>query len=192
LLLGFTLLQHGDLDVATVVLRESLAVAERRGNVSVQTRALTYLMVARRKRGDVEGVRNAVGPVIERAREASLPEFEAIAIANRSWVAWRSGEEETAATDAQAALRMWEGIPGNYVFNWMALWPLVAIALAGQRIDQAAECARGMLPRPQESLQEPVRTLVEEAVRAWDAGQPAETEQFLHRAVRAAGDLGYL
>jgi class 3 adenylate cyclase len=29
-------------------------------------------------------------------------------------------------------------------------------------------------------------------VHAWDAGQPAETEELLRRAVRAAGDLGYL
>jgi class 3 adenylate cyclase len=189
---GFTLLWHGDLDEATVVLRESLAEAERRGDVSVQSRALTYLMAAGRKRGDIDGVRNAVGPVIDRAREASLPEYEAIAIANRCWVAWRSGDEEMAVTDARAALHIWEGLPVRYPFDWMALWPLVAIALAGRRIDQAAECARGMLPPPQQPLQEPVRTLVEDAIRAWDAGQPTETEEFLHRAVRAAGDLGYL
>ena len=189
---GFTLLWHGDLDEATVVLRQSLAEAERRGDVSVQSRALTYLMAARRKRGDVDGVRVAVAPVIERAREASLLEYEALAIANRCWVAWRSGDEETAVTDARAALRIWEGLPVRYPFDWMALWPLVAIALAGQRVDQAAEYARGMLPPPQQPLQEPVRTLVEDAIHAWDADRPAETEELLHRAVRTASDLGYL
>lgn len=143
--LGFVLLWHGDLDEATVVLRESLAEAERRGDVTTRSRALTYLMVAGRKRGDVQGVRRAIGPVIEGAREASLPEYEAMAIANRAWAAWRSGDE-TAAADAQAALRMWEGLPVRYFLDWMALWPLVAIALASQHIEQAAEYARGMLP----------------------------------------------
>ena len=61
----------------------------------------------------------------------------------------------------------------------MALWPLLAIALASGQIEQAAEYARGMLPPPQQLLQEPVRTLVEDAVHAWDAGQPAETEELL-------------
>jgi hypothetical protein len=133
--LGFVLLWHGNLDEATVVLRESLAEAERRGDLSVQSRALTYLMVAGRKRGDAERVQKAIGPVIERARQASLPEYEAMAIASRAWVAWRSGEDEKAATDAQAALRTWQELPVRYMFDWMALWPLVAIALAAQRVE---------------------------------------------------------
>jgi eukaryotic-like serine/threonine-protein kinase len=190
--LGFSLLWHGDLDEATVVLRESLAEAERRGDVSVQSRALTYLMVALRKRGDVDGVREAIPAVIERAREASLPEYEAMAIANSAWVAWRSGEQETSAAEAQAALEEWEQLPVRYPFDWMALWPLLAMALVSQRIAQAAECARRMLPPPQQPLREPARALVEDAVRAWDAGQTAETEELLHRAVHAAGELGYL
>ena len=190
--LGFALLWHGDLDEATVVLRESLAEGERRGDLSVQSRALTYLMAAGRMQGDVEGVHNAIPAVIERARETSLPEYETMAIANRAWVAWRSGDEEKAAADAQAALQAWEKLPVRYIFDWMALWPLVAIALASQDVERAAEYARGMLPPPQQSLQEPTRTLVEDAIRAWDAGLSAETEELLLRAVRAAGDLGYL
>jgi class 3 adenylate cyclase/tetratricopeptide (TPR) repeat protein len=190
--LGFALLWHGDLDEATVVLRESLAEAKRRGDMTVRSRALTYLMVAGRKRGDVEGVRDAVGPVIERAREASLPEYEATAIANRAWVAWRSGDEEAAATDAHAALHMWEGLPVRYAFDWMALWPLLAMALTSGRVGEAAEYARGMLLPSQQLLQQPAATLVEDAVHAWDAGQPADAGELLHRAVGAAGDLGYL
>jgi tetratricopeptide (TPR) repeat protein len=149
-------------------------------------------MVAARKRGDVKAVQKAIGPVIERAREASLPEYEAMAIANRAWVAWHSGDQEKAATDAQTALRIWQELPVRYFFDWMALWPLIGIALAARRVEQAAEYARGMLPISQQSLQEPAGTLVGDAVRAWDAGHPAETEELLHRAVRAADDLGYL
>ena len=78
-------------------------------------------------------MRSAIDPVIERAREASLPEYEAMAIANRAWVAWRSGEQEKAAADAQDALEKWEGLPVRYFFDWMALWPLLAIALAPSR-----------------------------------------------------------
>jgi tetratricopeptide (TPR) repeat protein len=189
---GFILLCHGDLDEATIMLRDSLREAERRGDAVVRSRSLTYLMVAGRQRGDVDGVRKAVGSVIERAREAWLPEYEAAALANRAWVAWRSGDEEKAATDALAALEMWGKLPIRYPFDWMALWPLLAMALASQRIQQAAEYARGMLPPPQQPLQEPVRTMIENAVHAWEAGQPAETEEQLRRAMHAASALGYL
>jgi hypothetical protein len=115
-----------------------------------------------------------------------------MAIANRAWVAWRSGDKETATADAQAALRMWEGLPVRYIFDWMALWPLVAVALGSQQIEQAADYARRMLPPPQQLLQQPARALAEDAVHARDAGQLAHAEELPRRAVRAAGDLGYL
>jgi tetratricopeptide (TPR) repeat protein len=189
---AFGLLWHGDLDEATAMLQDCLREAERRGEATLKSRATTYLMVAMRKRGEVDGVREAIPAVLERAREASLPEYEAMAVANRAWVAWRSGDEETSAADARAALEMWEKLPARYVFDWMALWPLLAMAVASQRMAQAAEYARRMLPAPQQPLQEPARTLVDSAVHAWDDGRPAETEELLRRAVRAAADLGYL
>jgi class 3 adenylate cyclase/tetratricopeptide (TPR) repeat protein len=189
---GFTLLWHGELDEATVMLQESLRQAEQCGDAALRSRSLTYLMAARRKRGDVDGVRTAIASVIERAREASLPEYEAMALASRAWVAWRSGDEEQAATDALTALEMWQRLPVRYFFDWMALWPLLAMALASQRIEQAVEYARGMLPPPQQLLQEPARTMTDKAVHAWDAGRPGESEELLRQAVRAAGDLGYL
>jgi eukaryotic-like serine/threonine-protein kinase len=189
---AFALLWHGDLDEANVMLGESLREAEQCGDTALRSRSLTYLMVTARKQGDVDAVREAIGPVIEQAREATLPEYEAMAIANRAWVAWRDGDEEAATADARAALGLWEELPIRYFFDWMALWPLLAMALAAGRIEEAAQCARGMLPPPQQRLQEPVRSLVEEAVRAWDSGQPAEAEELLRRAARAAADLGYL
>ena len=189
---AFALLWHGDLDEATAVLRESLREAEQCGDAALRSRSLTYLMVAGRKRGDVDAAREAIVSVIERAREASLPEYEAMALANRAWVAWRSGEEGKAVTDAQAALDMWEGLPVRYFYDWMALWPLLAMALASGRLEEAVAYARRMLPPPQQLLQEPVRALVENAVHAWDSRRRAETEDLLLSAVRAAGDLGYL
>jgi class 3 adenylate cyclase/tetratricopeptide (TPR) repeat protein len=191
-MVGVTLLWHGDLDQAAAMLEETLQEAERRGQAEFRSRCLTFLMAVARKRGDVDGVREAVGPVIEQARKASLPEYEAMAIANRAWVAWRMGDEEKAATDALAALEMWAGLPVRYFYDWMALWPLVAMALAAGRVEEAAGHVRDMLPPPQQLLHEPARTLAENAVRAWDAGRPADAEDLLRRAVSAAGDLGYL
>jgi tetratricopeptide (TPR) repeat protein len=190
--LGFTLFWRGDLDEATEMLRDSLQEAERRGDATIRSRSLTYLMAAMRKRGDLDGVRKAIGPVIEWAREASLPEYEAMALANRAWAEWRAGEDENAATDALTALEMWEGLPVRYPVDWMALWPLIALALAFQRTGQAVEYARRMLHPPQQLLQEPVPTLVGKAVHAWDEDQSTEAEELLRGAMRAAGDLGYL
>jgi tetratricopeptide (TPR) repeat protein len=189
---AFTSLWHGDLDEAVTMLRRSLRQAEQCGDTALRSRSLTYLMVVARKRGDVDEVSQAIGPVIEQACAASLPEYEAMAVANRAWVAWRRGDEETAARDAQAALRTWEGLPVRYFYDWMALWPLVSMALTSGHVEQAVRYVRGMLPSPQQRLREPLQPMIEDAVRAWDLGQPAEAEDLLRRATRAAGDLGYL
>jgi class 3 adenylate cyclase/DNA-binding XRE family transcriptional regulator/tetratricopeptide (TPR) repeat protein len=190
--LGFALLWHGDLDEATAVLEESLQEAKRRGYTTLRSRALTYLMAAARKRGDVDGVREAIGPVIDQAREAALPEYEAMAIANRAWVAWRTGHQDEAAADARAALDMWLALPVRYFYDWMALWPLVAMALTAGRVGEAIEHARGMLPPPQQLLQEPLRTLVADAVQAQDERRTTESEQLLRLAIDTADELGYL
>jgi eukaryotic-like serine/threonine-protein kinase len=190
--LGFSLLWHGDLDEAEAVLRDSLAESERRGDATTRSRSLTYLMVVARMRGDVAGVRDAIATVIEGAREASLPEYEAIAIANRAWVEWRTGDEEKAAADARAALDIWGKLPVRYFYDWMALWPLLAMALAGRRPGEAVEHARGMLPATQQKLRQPLRSVVESAVQRWGAGQPGESAELLRRAVLAASELGYL
>jgi hypothetical protein len=65
-------------------------------------------------------------------------------------------------------------------------------APASERVEEAVGHARGMLPPPQQLPQQPVRTLVENAVHAWDAGQAAETEGLPRRAVHTARGFGYL
>jgi eukaryotic-like serine/threonine-protein kinase len=191
-LVGFTLLWHGDLDQATALIEKALREAERRGVATTRSRALTYLMVAGRKRGDVDGVREAIARVIEAARETSLPEYEAMAIANRAWVAWRTGHDEEAAADALAALDMWHKAPVRYFFDWMASFPLLAMALAEGQVQQAVDHARGAISEQQQLLREPLRTHLEDAVHAWDEGRAAESEGLLRLAIDAAGRLGYL
>ena len=115
-----------------------------------------------------------------------------MAVANRAWVAWRNGEEEQATADALGALDTWRRLPFRYIFDWTALWLLVAVAVASGRVGDAVEHTRGMLAPQQMLLQEPVRTAVGNAVGAWDAGEPAAAEGRLRQALRAASEAGYL
>jgi len=115
-----------------------------------------------------------------------------MAVANRAWAAWRNGEEEQATADALGALDTWRRLPFRYIFDWTALWPLVAMAVASGRAGEAVEHARGMLAPQQMLLQEPARTAVGNAVGASDACEPAETERWLRQALRAASEAGYL
>jgi class 3 adenylate cyclase/tetratricopeptide (TPR) repeat protein len=191
-MLGLGLFCHGDLDEAEVMFGQSLREAERRGEANMRSRSLAYLISVTRMRGDADATLAAISPAIEQARQATLPEYEAMAVANRAWVAWRAGDEDRAAADAIAALEMWEGLPARLPFDWMALWPLLAMAVTARRTEQAVQYARGMLRPGQQLPPEPARAMVDGAVRAWEAGRPADAEQFLRRAVGAARDLGCL
>ena len=191
-MLGLGLFCHGDLGEAEAMFGQSLREAERRGEANMRSRSLGYLVTATRMRGDAGAARAAIGPAIEQARRAALPEYEAMAVANRAWAAWRDGGEDRAAADAIAALEMWEGLPNRLPFDWMALWPLLAMAVTAQRTEQAVQYARGMLRPGQQRPREPARAMVDGAVRAWEAGHAADAEDLLRRAVDAARDLGYL
>jgi class 3 adenylate cyclase/tetratricopeptide (TPR) repeat protein len=190
--LGFTLLWHGDLDGSIALLEETLHEADLMGDATLRSRCLTYLMVARRKLGDVEGTRERLDTVIEAATTASLPEYEAMSLANRAWVAWRLGDAADAMSSARAALDIWQGLQIRYPFDWMALWPLVGIAVADGRVAEAMEHIRKMLPSPQQPLPEPLRAAVERTLEAWDSGRSDEAEQRLGRAMAIARRLAYL
>jgi eukaryotic-like serine/threonine-protein kinase len=190
--LGFALLWHGDLAEATAMLQVSLAESERHGDVTLRSRSLSYLLVADRKRGNVDGVRQAIGTVIDAARQGSLPEYEAMALANQSWVAWHGGDDAQAEADALAALDIWERLPARYFISWMALWQLIAIAVAAGQTEQAVDYARGLLRPPQQLPLEPARGLVDQAISEWDASRKAEAAETLASAITAARDLGYL
>ena len=147
--LGFALLWAGRLDEAEALFAEALAEADRMGEARLRSRCTTYLLVAARKRGDVQAVSRELASVIEAARAAKLPEYEAIALANQAWVAWRSGDLEGVVEAGRAALDAWQSLPIRYWYDWMALWPMVAVAAGRDEWDDAiAQPARHCRCRP--------------------------------------------
>jgi class 3 adenylate cyclase/tetratricopeptide (TPR) repeat protein len=191
-LLGFVLLFADELDEAETLLRDALSEAEQMGDARLRSRCLTYLLVSGRKRGDVDRVRHQLTSVIEAARAAHLPEYEAIAIANEAWLAWREEDADTALAQGRAALDLWETLPVRYWFDWMALWPMTAVAQASGNIDAAIDNFRAMLKAPQQPLAPSLADIVGEAVRAWTRGRRGSAEDLVGRALALAEQLSYL
>ena len=131
-LLGFGLLWRGDLDEAEEQMQESLKLAERTGDVVLQSRCLTYLTVLYRKRGEIEKVRQYIPRCETVASTGQMIEYLATAKANTAWVAWREGNLPEVNTNGQAALEAWQQLPAGHAstaFRWTALWPLQHFAL---------------------------------------------------------------
>jgi hypothetical protein len=110
--------------------------------------------------------------------------------ANKAWLHFRNGEQETAYEQAQAAMSTWEVTP--YPFFWLALWILLAVALQENHLSDAVAAAQGMLDPAQMKLPDDAEHKLGAAVRFWEAGDTDSTRNHLTQAVALAEEHGYL
>ena len=121
-----------------------------------------------------------------------MPDYIAASRANQAWLAWRKEDLAAAEQLCQEALAQWRQSPLVYPFQWQALWPLLAVALAWGREDEAWAHARSLLEPAQQRLPDSLNAALEAALAAKAANRSAEASGHLHRAAAIAGELGYL
>jgi hypothetical protein len=190
--IGFFHLCRRELDAAELYLQAGLASARRRRDPRGEAMCLSYLTILRRERGDVEAVREIL-PHSHAAGEAGgQPAYVVAAEANRAWLAWRDGDLAGAEARGHAALAIGRSVPAGYPFLWLALWPLMGVALAGGRLAECIEHARALLHSVQQRLPEAVASPVEAALAAWDAGDAEAARAHLEQALPCARSMGYL
>lgn len=83
-----------------------------------------------------------------------MVEYIAMAKANFAWVAWRQNDHAKTEKLASEALNLWHDMENPYSFDWMPLWPLIAIAFARKDFSPAIEYARGLPHENQHPLAE--------------------------------------
>ncbi|WP_437718328.1 AAA family ATPase [Sorangium sp. So ce448] len=192
--LGFTLLFNGGLEEAEVELGAALREAERIGDVPLQSRCLTYLMMTFRKRCAVELTRSFAERTLAVATAGKMKDYVGAAQANLGWVAFRAGEITRAESLLLAAMETWRSLAYAYPFQWMALLPLLDIELGRDRLREAADLARAMLDPKQERLPDrlvaPLEGADGDAVAR--AGSAGAARALLAQAVDVAEQLRYL
>ena len=185
---GLCLLWYGDLDQAEEQLHIALTLAEQIGDIELRARCLAFLPFVPRQRGQVEEVRRAVS----RAWSFQKRRYDEVIIGHRTWVAWRDGNLEEAEADGLAALESWRHQRHIYFFKWTALWPLIGVALAQGRLPVAMNRVRMLLDPTQQYPPEPLLTMLEECLQAWDAGQQDTALSLLQQAAPLAREMNYL
>jgi len=98
-------------------------------------------------------------------------------------------EAEKLATEA---LELWHGMDDPYGFDWMALWPLIAIALHRQDSSAAIGFARDLLAENQHPLPETLLNAVWKACDQWQNGVQENATADLASAMGVARELSYL
>jgi hypothetical protein len=89
-------------------------------------------------------------------------------------------------------LELWHEMDDPYGFDWMALFPLIAIALQGQNSGAAIGFARGLLAENQHPLPEKLLNPIRQACDEWQNGAQEDATFHLASAMDLARDLSYL
>ena len=167
---GFSHLWRGELDEAEAGLLESLATAERIGDVTLQARALTYLTLVQRKRGRLNETGELAARTLAVAKAGQMLEYIALSQTHLAWIAWRQKDLAAAQEIGQAALEDLSKASQAPPLRWHALWPLLGVALAHHQQATAVDYARQMLDPSQQLLPDDITEPLEKAVSAWEGG----------------------
>jgi len=190
--LGFVHLWRRNFKQAIEQIKIAFDLAERIGDLVVQARCLIYLAVAHRCSGNVDNAKTCAELALELAVKLRMVEYIAMAKANLGWVAWRRQNEFEAEQLGKEALQLWHAMPDPYGFDWMALWPLIAIALNRKDVIRAVELARGLLIENQHPMPEKLHIATSETIKEWQNGAKKAASSNLEAAVQLATELHYL
>ncbi|HJT58569.1 MAG TPA: BTAD domain-containing putative transcriptional regulator [Ktedonobacteraceae bacterium] len=182
------LLFSNQLEEAEEQMRMAMKLAEEIGSTPLLVRCLTFLLVILRRRGNVEEVRRVI------TRALTIPEAQNIAIikGHRAWLAWHDDNLTEAETYGRASLENPQGRQPINSFQWVGIWPLLGVALTQEKLPDAMDYVRLLLDPMQQPPSEELRTLLESALKAWDAGQQEEARVLLQEVVPLAEKMGYL
>ena len=188
---GMTQLWYGNHELAEELFHEALALSEFSGDVVHQARCLTYLTILYRKLGTADRVRTFAMKSLEAASRASLPEYTGIGKANLAWVAWSEANWFDVSACGQQALEAWSTLEAGHAslaLRWLALFPLMQIALVREQLDDAVGYARAILEPSQQQPKDTVATAITIAIQAWADGDAVTTRLELNRALENSGD----
>jgi eukaryotic-like serine/threonine-protein kinase len=191
-ILGVALLLRSELAAAEVHLQTCLRIVEQVGDMTIEVRCLTYVVVLHRRKGNIAVTRQLLPRLLKIATEGKMEGYIAAGMANEAWLAWREGQIGAAIEEAKAALEIWERIPLVYPFRWQSLWILIAGTLRQAQIADAIHYTQKLLSPEQMALPDDLNDSLEAGVRAWEAGQADIARGQLESAVKLAQDQGYL
>jgi class 3 adenylate cyclase/tetratricopeptide (TPR) repeat protein len=192
---GFVHLWHHDLEIAQNSLQTAFTLACQTGNITIESRISTYLTICYRMRGLVEEARKLAIQSEDMALRAALPEYQATTQANLSWVFWRSGNFVEARKKALNALDQWHKIPAGHAscsFQWTALFPLIAMAILDEQLEQAIEYCQALLDPGQMRLPDPLEEALKKAIIDWEDKKTDEASLQLRLVIDAGKEYGYL
>jgi DNA-binding SARP family transcriptional activator len=197
--LGFCLIWYKSYEAAVHELREAFRLVERTGNVTMQVRVMAYRVVAHRLQGDINQVEELAKRCLVLAQSAGMYDYMGVSYAGLAWVTLRRTNSSIPSDHdlgeavhlARQALESWKKHGSPYSFHWMALWPLIQVALVKNQLAEAIDFAREMFGPDQQVLDPEIEPLLKASLAAWDAGNCKEAHHYIQQALATARRLNF-
>ena len=188
-ILGFALLFAGNLDEAEAELFEASQACRRIGDAAGETRAMAYLAILHRRKGEVAATARIADRLMAIATQRGMDDYLGVAQAAQSWIAWRGGDADRAAELCLSAMATWDGLSFPYPFQWTAGLVALALAVDGRQIVGMPALARHLREAPQLHLPDPIH----DALGAVEASAtPADFQLAANYVVAHSVALGFL
>lgn len=189
---GFVHMHAGEHATASDLITQSLGLSRRSGNRTQVARCLAYLTVIYRKMGDLHKVEKYLSETFEICEALNMREYVAVALANRSWVAWKNGNYQDATALAEEALESWQKHSPRYPFKWLALMQFIEVEHGKKSLDEAIKHVQILLDPANAKLIGGVEEAMQEVVACHSTGNNAQTTTSLATALELAKTAGYL
>jgi tetratricopeptide (TPR) repeat protein len=182
--LGFVQLLQEAFEEARSNLEAALAEAGHIGDRVRRTQASAYLSQLHRRCGRPEAVRRQAQEAMRAAERSGLPGYAAAAQSDLAWVLLREGHVLEAREQAGKALSVW-GPDSTWPFEWLARFPLAAVAFERGCVEEAAGHFQATLRPSQQRLTPSLQEAMEQAVCAVGS-QTAEAAAAVEQALTLA------
>ena len=190
--LGLINVFRGDWREAIAHCATAFRMSQRCGDLVTEARCLSYLAVAHRRNEDVDLAKQFADQTLALASKLQMTEYVAMSKASLAWVAWRERQLDDCEKLGNEALELWHGMDDPYSFDWMALWPLIAVALTRNDIESAIKFAEGLFPDSQHPIDEAVMSAAKAAIHTWKNGDTDSAAAQMQAALRVAGRHHYV
>ncbi|AKT39991.1 serine/threonine-protein kinase PknK [Chondromyces crocatus] len=190
--LGFNLMMNDAHLEAEEQFSAVLHIAERTGDIEMQTRCLSYLAIVQRRLGRLLLAETLAERSLATARAAGMNEYAGAALGTLAWVALRRGHHDEAAMRAQEALAHWAPSSHVYPFEWVARLPLLAHLLRVEAGDEDILVhLKAILDTRQQRLPDAIADALSQAEEAGHRGSNEQARTALARAIEAAAEQGF-
>lgn len=190
--LGFALLFHNSLPEAVRELRTAEALVRRSGDSALHARVLAYLALAARMLRQLDETRAATEQLLEVAAVAGTRDYLGAAYAHQAWLSLQALDLKAAAAHAELALQTWRSLTTYvYPFQWIAVLPLMEVALSSDDLARAVSFVDLLLEPSQHFLAGTATDAFALARKCWQTGDGVAARRALQIALDCLRETDY-